>query len=601
MDLITAIQAKADLLVIGPTGIGKSTKFPLTIASFNDYTILVVTPTFVGTRTLTNYIDNVNISYQSLTDVYQQVLTTMLIPDFDYIMIDDIQLAKLEMFFLLNMILYLNKNNTNKVGIIVAGLHLPESFSTIASFNPFIVNLADINLVKPLPINIVYTPYNPTFDEAVTLVNNFITKMWPLIGFNGIGGKILLIVADQALADLYSYNLTKYNPITIISDNDLTQLNQIFNNDNINTKQLIITTSILEVTVTIANIEIVIDTMHDSFAKSRPNGRLYFDYSWISQTQALQRTGRAGRLYINDNSDFIGQTGLCYRLCTEDSFKQLPQYYPDEINLLPLSTMLLQLLISGYDSDVLPANLIKLALEQLELFDLIKIDNGKYIVSNDIANTVSKLPLTILAASILAYCIKFKYDLASAIVYAAIIDIAGPFVNGDVLTSGDVATDLLLTFKGPSDFHFLLNLIMATFSFNQKVNNADGFDITIEKLVASDDDTVGSKIRFDLLKQLAILINQIYITLVNINLIKNFDNIFTNLNLLTNIDQLQQLIKIRFNFLIYSYDDSQGWYINSSNNKLYLNRKYPRQRQAIVLAALATNGEDTISLGLNLD
>lgn len=606
MSLIQALQRKTSLIVTGPTGIGKSTKFPLTIASLG-YNVLVVTPTNIGARTLANYVNNINIDYRQLTDVYLELVNTMLLPDYDYIIIDDIQLAKLEMFLLVAMILSLNKNNT--VGLAVAGLQLPESFLTLPNFNPLALDLANINLVNMLPVNLMYSPYDPTFDEAVNLVTIFLDQMWPFIGSNGLGGRVLLIVADQKQADLYGYNLAKFKPITITTDGtNLQQLNQLFDTNLDNPKQLIITTSILEVTVTIPNVEIVIDTMHDNFVKSRPNGRLYYQYSWISQAQAVQRAGRAGRLKLNNN--YIGQTGLCYRLCSQATFNSLPQQYPDEITLLPLSTVLLQLLLAGYDSNILPSQWTKLALEQLQLFDLIKIENGEYIVSNksttdkinknNITTIVSKLPLTILAATILANWIELKYDLACGIIYAAIIDVGGPFVNGDVLTSQDINTDLLLTFQGPSDFHLILNLINQTFTFTPKLNNADGFDITIDNL--------GSKIKFDLLTELAQLVNQIYITLSNINLLNTLptfkssgSDIFNDLNLLINLDLLQQLIRHDFGFLICSYNDNQNCYYDSNKDKLYLNRNYPRQRQAIVLAALVTDGTDGIELGLSLD
>lgn len=99
-------------------------------------------------------------------------------------------------------------------------------------------------------------------------------------------------------------------------------------------RKVVLSTNIAETSITIPGIRYVVDT---GFVKSRSfNARLGADLLQVlpvSQAQAWQRTGRAGR----------EGPGKCYRLFTEEAFLGLKEITQPEIQKANLSSVVLQL------------------------------------------------------------------------------------------------------------------------------------------------------------------------------------------------------------------------------------------------------------------
>ena len=87
-------------------------------------------------------------------------------------------------------------------------------------------------------------------------------------------------------------------------------------------RKVVVSTNIAETSLTIDGVVFVIDP---GFSKQKVyNPRIRAEsllVSPISKASAQQRAGRAGRT----------QNGVCYRLYTEESFKQLPENTPPQI------------------------------------------------------------------------------------------------------------------------------------------------------------------------------------------------------------------------------------------------------------------------------
>ncbi|TGZ85454.1 P-loop containing nucleoside triphosphate hydrolase protein [Ascodesmis nigricans] len=130
-----------------------------------------------------------------------------------------------------------------------------------------------------------------------------------------------------------------------------------------NTRKIILSTNIAETSVTVSGVRHVIDTGKAKIKQFRPNlGLDSLLVSEISQSSALQRTGRAGR----------EAPGKCYRLYTEESFKALAQATVPEILRADLAQTILRLKARGCDDIVSfpflsppPRNALLAALEQL--------------------------------------------------------------------------------------------------------------------------------------------------------------------------------------------------------------------------------------------
>ncbi|XP_023040306.1 ATP-dependent RNA helicase DHX33 isoform X2 [Piliocolobus tephrosceles] len=100
-------------------------------------------------------------------------------------------------------------------------------------------------------------------------------------------------------------------------------------------RKVIISTNIAETSITITGIKYVVDTGMVKAKKYNPDSGLeVLAVQRVSKTQAWQRTGRAGR----------EDSGICYRLYTEEEFEKFDKMTVPEIQRCNLASVMLQLL-----------------------------------------------------------------------------------------------------------------------------------------------------------------------------------------------------------------------------------------------------------------
>jgi len=152
-------------------------------------------------------------------------------------------------------------------------------------------------------------------------------------------------------------------------------------------RKVVVSTNIAETSLTIDGVVFVIDP---GFSKQKVyNPRIRVEsllVSPISKASAQQRAGRAGRT----------QNGVCYRLYTEESFKQLPENTPPQIRSNKLDSIVLQMKALGlgrlvkfdfFDSP--PVETLMRAYEQLILLEAIE-ETGEI---SELGKVMSLLPL----------------------------------------------------------------------------------------------------------------------------------------------------------------------------------------------------------------
>ncbi|KAB1265328.1 ATP-dependent RNA helicase DHX33 [Camelus dromedarius] len=130
-------------------------------------------------------------------------------------------------------------------------------------------------------------------------------------------------------------------------------------------RKVIISTNIAETSITITGIKYVVDTGMVKAKKYNPDSGLeVLAVQRVSKTQAWQRTGRAGR----------EDSGVCYRLYTEDEFEKFEKMTVPEIQRCNLASVMLQLLamrvpnVLAFDFMSKPSpDHIQAAIAQLEL------------------------------------------------------------------------------------------------------------------------------------------------------------------------------------------------------------------------------------------
>ncbi|KAM5181064.1 ATP-dependent RNA helicase DHX33 [Mantella aurantiaca] len=111
---------------------------------------------------------------------------------------------------------------------------------------------------------------------------------------------------------------------------------RVFQNAPKDHRKVILSTNIAETSITITGIKYVVDTGMVKAKKYNPDSGLeVLAVQRISKAQAWQRTGRAGR----------EDSGICYRLYTEDEFEKLEKMTIPEIQRCNLTSVMLQLLV----------------------------------------------------------------------------------------------------------------------------------------------------------------------------------------------------------------------------------------------------------------
>ncbi|XP_010192757.1 PREDICTED: putative ATP-dependent RNA helicase DHX33 [Mesitornis unicolor] len=135
-------------------------------------------------------------------------------------------------------------------------------------------------------------------------------------------------------------------------------------------RKVILSTNIAETSITIPRIKYVVDTGMVKAKKYSPEiGLEVLAVQRVSKAQAWQRTGRAGR----------EDSGICYRLYTENEFEKFDKMTIPEIQRCNLASVMLQLLalrvpnVLTFDFMSKPSpDAIQAAIEQLDLLGAVE-------------------------------------------------------------------------------------------------------------------------------------------------------------------------------------------------------------------------------------
>ncbi|XP_028662843.1 ATP-dependent RNA helicase DHX33 [Erpetoichthys calabaricus] len=144
-------------------------------------------------------------------------------------------------------------------------------------------------------------------------------------------------------------------------------------------RKVILSTNIAETSITIPGIKFVIDTGMVKAKRYNPDSGLeVLAVQRISKAQAWQRTGRAGR----------EDSGVCYRLYTEEEFEKFNSMTVPEIQRCNLASVILQLLalrvpnVLAFDFISKPSpDSIRAAIEQLDLLGAVEQKDNQVILT----------------------------------------------------------------------------------------------------------------------------------------------------------------------------------------------------------------------------
>ncbi|GMN54391.1 hypothetical protein TIFTF001_023514 [Ficus carica] len=228
-------------------------------------------------------------------------------------------------------------------------------------------------------------------------------------------------------------------------------------------RKVILATNIAETSVTIPGIKFVIDP---GFVKARSydprTGLESLDVVPISKSQALQRSGRAGR----------EGPGKCYRLYLESKFWEFDESTTPEIKRCNLSNVVLQLKALGVE-DIVEFDFIEkpsrsAIVKSLEQLFLLGALTGEYKLSDPVGRQMSQLPLDPIYSKALILASEFNC-LEEMLITVAMLSVESIFyVPRERVEEARAAMKFFLSPQG--DHLTLINVYRASNEFLEKKN-----------------------------------------------------------------------------------------------------------------------------------
>lgn len=117
----------------------------------------------------------------------------------------------------------------------------------------------------------------------------------------------------------------------------LEQLKKVHDNYGPEMRKIIVATNVVETSITINDVGFVFDTMLEKILEETNSGGQRLTVVYESKDSAQQRRGRTGRT----------RAGQCYRMCTKEFYDKLELHRPPEISRVPIHDIILELSIVG--------------------------------------------------------------------------------------------------------------------------------------------------------------------------------------------------------------------------------------------------------------
>lgn len=252
---------------------------------------------------------------------------------YDVIIVDEAHERTLNIDFLLGMLKKVLSFRSDLRVVVASATLDPEKFSKFFDNAP-VIEIPS----RTYPVEVRYEPI-PDEDE-VTYVEAAVDAVDRLIG-QGVRGDILVFMpterdireAVQKLRERSYYNTEVYPLYARMAS---WQQAQIFASTP--HRKIIVATNVAETSLTIPNIECVVDTGLARISQYSPRtGTQALPILKISRASAEQRKGRCGRT----------KPGICVRLFEEEDLLQRPEFTPPEIRRSNLAEVILRMLYLG--------------------------------------------------------------------------------------------------------------------------------------------------------------------------------------------------------------------------------------------------------------
>nr|QBK90319.1 MAG: ATP-dependent helicase [Pithovirus LCPAC102] len=426
-------------MISAPTGSGKSIGIPGIMAMMG-YKIMVSVPTVTAAISLSNssklFFPKLKIGYTTGNKAYYTYDDNIVYATSKYIkklilhifkngqsrnwqfanilMLDEYHVGSMDNYLIYSLWKYANKQRT-KDNMIKIPYIVMASATIDLVIDKFVAKLNIPNRTYNINVEYMNKNYSINNDKLYIDTASIITRQHN----SNLKGHILIFVSGKSEVHKIIDNLQNIENANIYpaySGISPDEFNRIY--EKTNKRKIIVATNIIETSVTINNIGLVIDTMIEKIIITSDSGSTRLVSTSISKASAIQRMGRTGRT----------GDGVCIRMITKNGYDHLPEQRKEEIERLPIYTVLIELINVGIAPDkilhgdkVSPQRILD-GIKHLQLLN--NIDNV-YTVT-DIGKFVINFPLSIRNSSTLWNWINSGYTIYPGIVAIALIDSYGP-------------------------------------------------------------------------------------------------------------------------------------------------------------------------------
>jgi ATP-dependent helicase HrpB len=346
-EVIVGLHRNRRIVITAPTGSGKSTVLPTHLHNEFSGQIWLIQPRRAATVLVANRIAQLlgcqigtqvgyhirfDRKYNKRTNVIvmtegifiRRVQTDPFLENVSIVILDEFHERSINLDLSMGFLKDIQETNENICVIYMSATLDPSELQSF--YNEKIQVIQSTGRIHPVSIEYSKLPIIDLNQSIVSCIVNNLSNKGNLLTF--LPGKREIITVAKKLSDHGIQALQLHGQQTTEQQRLSLQLKEI--------GKVILSTNIAESSVTIPNINCVID----SGLQKRPreeDGIPYLDVVPISQDSADQRAGRAGRT----------QSGVCHRLWTRNSQQKRPIHRIPEVSYVPLEQACVQILLWG--------------------------------------------------------------------------------------------------------------------------------------------------------------------------------------------------------------------------------------------------------------
>lgn len=455
-ELLQKLRNNRVILIAGDTGCGKSTQVPQYVLEAGYNKIVCTQPRRIACISLAK-----RVSYETLTDfdttigyqirfekskrkdtkvifmteglLLRQAAEEETLGSYDVIILDEIHERHLHGDFLIGIMkCLLHKRDDFKLILMSATINLELFKNYFAQENVEVLEIPG----RLYPVDIRYHPIikerkSDRFDctpylQIIQMIDQKYTvqeKGDVLIFLNGFSE---ISTLASAISD-YAEIKRNWIILQLHSSLSIEEQDKVFDYPPDGVRKCIISTNIAETSVTIDGVRFVIDS-------GKVNRMIYNSIGGfsklcetnISQDSAKQRAGRAGRT----------GPGICFRMYSEDDFKNnFEPYTPAEIHLVPLESLILQMISLGL-SDIInfpfvekpSAKTIEESIEKLKYCGALEPQQNNVLILTSLGEALANLPVDLCVGKMLILSTVFG-NVNSIMAVAALLAVQNPLTQ----------------------------------------------------------------------------------------------------------------------------------------------------------------------------